>query len=43
MRAESSYTGQFLRRVLDGREATQPADVINARAKNPLPAEEIDS
>ncbi|OIO93501.1 MAG: excinuclease ABC subunit A [Anaerolineae bacterium CG2_30_64_16] len=29
---EKSYTGQYLRRVLAGREALQPAEVITARA-----------
>jgi excinuclease ABC subunit A len=31
-RVEKSYTGQFLRRVLAGREAMQPAEVIAAMA-----------
>jgi excinuclease ABC subunit A len=30
-----SYTGQFLARVLRGREAMQPADVIASRARAP--------
>jgi len=34
MRVEKSYTGQFLRRVLTGREAMQPAEVIAAMARN---------
>jgi hypothetical protein len=32
-----SYTGQFLKHNLQGREAMQPADVIAARAKTPQP------
>jgi excinuclease ABC subunit A len=34
-RVERSYTGQFLIPILAGREATQPRDVIEARAKRP--------
>ncbi|MEJ5200437.1 MAG: excinuclease ABC subunit UvrA, partial [Anaerolineae bacterium] len=33
-RVEKSYTGQFLRRILAGREALQPAEVIAALAKD---------
>ncbi len=33
MRVERSYTGQYLRHVLAGREAMQPAEVIAALAK----------
>ncbi len=39
MRVERSYTGQFLRHVLSGREAVQPGDYLAAKAKTALPAE----
>ena len=39
VRVERSYTGQFLRHVLSGREAMQPGDYLAAKAKTALPAE----
>ena len=39
-RVARSYTGQFLQPALAGREATQPGDVIEAKAKAPVMAEE---